>query len=75
MLVITRQTGDSLRIGEDIIVTVLEVNGDRIKIGIDAPRSVPIMRSEVVDTQRSNQDADRSAGTIGFTIEKRKLGE
>lgn len=75
MLVITRQTGDSLRIGEDIIVTVLEVNGDRVKIGIDAPRSVPIMRSEVLDTQKSNQDADRSAATIGFAIEKRKLGE
>lgn len=73
MLVITRQPGDSLLIAEDIKITVLEVNGDRVKIGIDAPRSVPVIRSEVLDTLRNNLEADQSGGTLGFKLAPRKL--
>jgi flagellar assembly factor FliW len=60
MLVITRQPGSSILIGEDIKVTILEVSGDKIKIGIDAPKSVRIMRSEVLDTVKANLEADQS---------------
>ncbi len=73
MLVISRQPGDSLLIGQDIKITILEVNGDRIKIGIDAPRSVPVMRTEVLDTMRSNLEADQSGGSLNFDLTKRKL--
>jgi len=73
MLVITRQTGDSLLIGEDIKITVLEVSGDRVKIGIDAPRSVPILRSEVLDTTASNLEADKSGSALSFKLTPRKL--
>ncbi len=55
--------GDSLLIGQDIKLTVLEVSGDRVKIGIEAPRSVPVMRTEVLDTMRSNLEADQSGGS------------
>ena len=60
MLVITRQPGSSILIGEDIKVTILEVSGDKIKIGIDAPKSVRIMRSEVLDTVKANMEADQT---------------
>jgi carbon storage regulator len=73
MLVISRQPGDSLLIGEDIKITVLEVSGDRIKIGIEAPRSVPIMRTEVLDTLRSNLEAAQSGGSLSFKLTPQKL--
>ena len=47
MLVLTRKTGESVRISTDITVTVLEVNGNRIRIGIDAPTQIPIVREEL----------------------------
>ena len=47
MLVITRKLGERLLIGDDIVVTVLEVNGQRVRLGIDAPASVPLLRGEL----------------------------
>jgi carbon storage regulator len=48
MLVLTRKTGESIIIGDQIVVTVLEVRSDQVRIGIDAPRSVQVHREEVV---------------------------
>ena len=47
VLVLTRRVNQSIMIGADIVVTVLEVRGDQIRIGIDAPRSVSVHREEV----------------------------
>lgn len=47
MLVLTRKPGEALLIGEDIKVTVLSVRGNLVRVGIDAPRSVPVHRQEV----------------------------
>lgn len=47
MLVISRKVDESLIIGDKITVTILAIEGDRIKIGIDAPREMPILRQEV----------------------------
>jgi carbon storage regulator len=47
MLVLSRKLDESLVIQDDIIVTVLAVNGDRVKLGITAPRDIPIFRMEV----------------------------
>ena len=47
MLVLTRRSGESIVIGNDVVVTVLDVRGDQVRIGIDAPRSVQIHREEV----------------------------
>jgi carbon storage regulator len=47
MLVLTRRTGETVHISTDIIVTVLGVDGNRIRIGIDAPRQVPVVRGEL----------------------------
>ena len=47
MLVLTRKMGESIRIGDEIKVTIVEVDGNSVKIGIDAPRSVTVHREEV----------------------------
>lgn len=47
MLVLTRQANQSIMIGHDIVVTVLEVRGDQVRIGVRAPRTVPVHREEV----------------------------
>ena len=47
MLVLTRRTGETVHISTDITITVLEVNGNKIRIGVDAPRQVPILRGEL----------------------------
>ncbi|MDR2166825.1 MAG: carbon storage regulator CsrA [Clostridiales bacterium] len=49
MLALTRKRGETIIIGDDIIVTVLAVSGDAVKIGIDAPRHIPVNRQEVYE--------------------------
>lgn len=55
MLCLTRQIGTSIVIGDDITVTVLEVKGRQVRIGIDAPREVPIAREELVGVVRPQE--------------------
>ncbi|MDQ2958355.1 MAG: carbon storage regulator CsrA [Actinomycetota bacterium] len=58
MLILTRRVGESIVIGDDIVLTVFEVRGDAVRIGIEAPRSVRVNRKEVYDEiQRSNEQA------------------
>ena len=47
MLVLTRRTDESLVINDNIVVKILAIEGDKVKIGIDAPRNIPIMRNEI----------------------------
>jgi carbon storage regulator len=47
MLVLTRKGNQSIMIGDDIEVTVLAIMGEKVRIGIDAPRNVPVFRKEV----------------------------
>lgn len=49
MLVLTRKPGERLMIGDNIVLTVVEVKGDNIRIGIDAPREVKVYRGEIYD--------------------------
>jgi carbon storage regulator len=49
MLVLVRRTDESIVIRGDIVVTVLGVDGDRVKLGVDAPREVSILRQELCD--------------------------
>lgn len=57
MLVITRKNGEGLLIGENVRVTVVETSKDRVKIGIDAPPDVKIIRNELFDTEKFNMQA------------------
>ena len=57
MLVLTRKSNQSIMIGDEIEISVLSVMGDKVRIGIQAPRSVPVYRREVyVAIQRERED-------------------
>nr|WP_081614126.1 carbon storage regulator CsrA [Rhodopirellula maiorica] len=49
MLVLSRKPGETICVGNAIEVTVMEIRGDRVRIGIKAPKTVPVHRSEVMD--------------------------
>lgn len=62
MLVLTRRIDESIMIGNEIVVTVLEVRGDQVRIGIQAPRSIQVHREEVFrEIETQNAQAARSA--------------
>lgn len=63
MLALTRKKGEALVINNNIEITVLEIRGDQIKIGISAPKDVPIYRKEVyLQIQQENEDAISADG-------------
>lgn len=58
MLALTRKKGEALVLNNDIEVTVLEIRGDQVKLGIKAPREVPVYRKEVyIQIQKENEAA------------------
>ena len=66
MLVLTRRANQSIMIGHEIVVTVLEVRGDQVRLGIKAPRSIDVHREEIfAQLQQANRDAVGAAPDPG----------
>ena len=61
MLIISRKKNEGIIINGDIILTIADVQGDKVRIGIDAPESIKIMRKELLDTERANKEAAQVA--------------
>lgn len=61
MLALTRKKDEAIIINNDVEITVIEIKGDQVKLGISAPKSVPIYRKEVyIQIQESNKEAVNS---------------
>ena len=64
VLVLTRRANQSIMIGHEIVVTVLEVRGDQVRLGIKAPRSIDVHREEIfAQLQQANRDAAQTSKT------------
>ena len=79
MLILSRRPGESLTIGDDVVVTVVGVTGNQIRLGITAPREVRVLREEVYKAMREeNQaasnglDSDRRLGDAVRQLRGRK---
>jgi carbon storage regulator len=58
MLVLSRQRDESIIIGDNIVVTIVDIRGDKVRLGIDAPTEIPVHRREVYEAiQRENRAA------------------
>ena len=57
MLVLSRKRDERIVIGDNIVITVVDVRGDKVRLGIEAPTEVPVHRQEVLDAVRRNQAA------------------
>jgi len=63
MLILTRRQGETLMIGDDVTVTVLSVKGNQVRIGVEAPKHVPVHRKEIWDRiQREKEENDEGQG-------------
>lgn len=60
MLILSRKIGESVIINDTIEVKVIEINGDKIKLGIDAPAEVKVLRNELCQTAEVNRDSANS---------------
>lgn len=68
MLALARKVNESVVINDDIEVTILEIKGDQIKLGIEAPKTVPIYRKEIYSQiKKENEEAVRNANPAALT--------
>ncbi|NLN46555.1 MAG: carbon storage regulator CsrA [Clostridiaceae bacterium] len=74
MLVLTRRIHESILLGDDIRITVLEINGDRIRLGVEAPQSMRILRAELLaEASAFNREANQTS--LAFFQEALQKGE
>ncbi len=69
MLVLSRQRDEAIMIGDDIVITIVDIRGDKVRLGIDAPKAIPVHRQEVYEAierenQRSNNPPQASQSTV-----------
>lgn len=64
MLIIARKPQESFIIGENIEIVILDIQNDKVSIGINAPKDIQILRKELFDTKKSNKDAVISADSL-----------
>jgi carbon storage regulator len=58
MLVLSRHRDESIMIGDDVVVTIVDIRGDKVRLGIEAPQDIPVHRQEVYEAiQRENRKA------------------
>ena len=69
VLVLTRKSNQSIMIGDDIEISVLAIMGEKVRIGIEAPRSVPVFRREVYVEIQEDQNAEGEQTDVGRALE------
>ncbi len=75
MLVVTRKSGESILVSDNIEISVLEISKDKVKIGINAPKEVKIVRSELKTLRQTNEQAAASTRGIKQLLNDTKREE
>lgn len=73
MLVLSRKEDESIRIGADVVVTIRKIEGNQVRVAIDAPRAVKVLRSELVERQGSSVEGRRDH--LAASLATREKGE
>ena len=60
MLIITRRPGEKIMLGDDVVIQVMEIVGNSVRIGIEAPRAIPVYREEIWESVRAENQAAAS---------------
>ena len=63
MLILSRKTYQQIKIGDDITLTIIEIRGDQVKIGVEAPKSIKVFRQEVFSAIKSENTAALNVNT------------
>ncbi len=61
MLILTRRVGESLIIGDDVVINILGVKGNQVRIGVDAPKEISVHREEIYDRIQAEKDQGNSS--------------
>ena len=70
MLVLSRHRDESIMIGDDVVVTIVDIRGDKVRLGIEAPQSIPVHRQEICDaSQRENRRSSQTGSGATKDIE------
>ena len=75
MLVLTRKSNQSIMIGDEIEVSVLAIMGEKVRIGIEAPRSIPVFRKEVYLEIQQDTSPEEARQEVDQALERMKSGE
>jgi carbon storage regulator len=75
MLVLTRKSNQSIMIGDEIEVSVLAIMGEKVRIGIEAPRSIPVFRKEVYLEIQQDKPREEDRKEVDEALDKLKRGE
>ena len=73
MLVLSRQKDESIMIGDEVEITIVDVRGDKVRLGITAPKSIPVHRREIYDAiqrEKAQKDGELHAGDNNQPVEK-----
>lgn len=63
MLILTRKVGQGFYVGDNVEITITEISGDKVRVGIEAPKEVKILRMELSETMQQNQQASGKTDT------------